>query len=64
VAAALGVPTLSFHSLGDPREWAPRGRRAVALSAPGDIARIPVPAAVEAARALLKGPPPEDEEGA
>jgi ADP-heptose:LPS heptosyltransferase len=64
VAAALGVPTLSFHSLGDPREWAPRGRRAVALSAPGDIARIPVPAAVEAARALLKGPPPEEEEGA
>ena len=62
VAAALGVPTLSFHSLGDPREWAPRGRRSVALSAPGDIAQIPVSAAVEAARALLKGPPPEDEE--
>lgn len=63
VAAALGVPTLSFHSLGDPREWAPNGRRAVALHAPGDIARIPVAAAVEAARALLKGPPPEDEPG-
>jgi ADP-heptose:LPS heptosyltransferase len=62
VAAALGVPTLSFHSLGDPREWAPRGRRAVALSAPGDITQIPVTAAIEAARALLKGLPPEDEE--
>lgn len=61
IAAALGVPTLSFHSLGDPREWAPRGRRAVALRAPDDIAQIPVAAAVEAARALLKGPPPEDE---
>jgi hypothetical protein len=57
------VPTVSFHSLGDPREWAPRGRRAVALAAPRDIAMIPVPAAVEAARALLKGPPSEEEEG-
>jgi ADP-heptose:LPS heptosyltransferase len=61
IASALGVPTLSFHSLGDPREWAPRGRRAVALHSSGDIAQIPVRAAVEAARALLKGPPPEDE---
>jgi ADP-heptose:LPS heptosyltransferase len=63
IAAALGVPTVSFHSLGDPREWAPRGRRAVALAAPRDIAMIPVSAAVEAARALLKGPPSEGEEG-
>jgi len=26
IAAALGVPTVSFHALGHPEEWAPRGR--------------------------------------
>jgi len=60
IASALGVPSVSFHSLGDPREWAPRGQRAVALSAPAEIGAIPVSAALEAAKALLKGPPPED----
>lgn len=54
VASALGVATVSFHALGRLSEWAPRSDRAVALSAPQDIAGIPVAAAVEAARALLK----------
>jgi ADP-heptose:LPS heptosyltransferase len=54
VAAALGVPTVSFHSLGRPWEWAPRNDRAVALYAPGGIGTIPVAAAAEAARALLR----------
>jgi ADP-heptose:LPS heptosyltransferase len=54
IAAALAVPTVSFHSLGDPREWGPRGARAVAFHAPKGIAAIPVAAAVEAVRALLR----------
>jgi ADP-heptose:LPS heptosyltransferase len=54
IAAALGVPTLSLHSLGRPREWAPRGARAVALHAPS-IQEISVAEAVDAARALLEG---------
>lgn len=53
IAAALGVSTLSFHSLGWPQEWAPRGDRAVALWAPREIAAIPLAGALEAARALL-----------
>lgn len=53
IAAALGVPTVSLHSLGWPPEWAPRGDRAVALWAPADIASIPIAAVLEAARALL-----------
>jgi ADP-heptose:LPS heptosyltransferase len=57
IAAALGVPTVSFHSLGRPAEWGPLGDRAIALHAPGDIATIPVSAALEAARALLALPP-------
>jgi len=52
IAAAVGVPTVSFHSLGDPREWAPQHDRAVAFHAPRDITTIPVSAAVEAVRAL------------
>ena len=53
IASALGVPTVSFHSLGRPSEWGPRGDRAVALYAPTGIAAIPVEAAAEAVRALL-----------
>jgi ADP-heptose:LPS heptosyltransferase len=33
IAAALGVPTLSFHSLGRPVEWAPRSDAAIGLHA-------------------------------
>jgi|SRR5262245_10812202 len=54
IAAALGIPTVSFHSLGNPREWGPRGDRAIAFHAPGGIAAIPVTAALAAARALLE----------
>jgi heptosyltransferase-2 len=52
VAAALGVPTLSFHSLGRPEEWAPRGPRSIALHAV-PIETIDVDAAEAAARRLL-----------
>ena len=52
VAAALGVPTLSFHSLGRPEEWAPRGDHAIALHAE-PIAGISVEDAGKAARRLL-----------
>jgi ADP-heptose:LPS heptosyltransferase len=55
IAAALDVPTVSFHSLGRPAEWAPRGPHAIAFHAPGGIASIPVRAAVEAAEGLLRG---------
>jgi ADP-heptose:LPS heptosyltransferase len=56
IASALGVPTISFHSLGDPREWGPRGRRAIAFHAPRDIAAIPASPAIEAVRILLRAP--------
>jgi ADP-heptose:LPS heptosyltransferase len=52
IAAALGVPTLSFHSLGRPEEWAPRGPRAIALHAE-PIAGIAVGDAFQAAERLL-----------
>ena len=52
IAAALGVPTLSFHSLGRPEEWAPRGNQAIALHAE-PIADIAVDDAFQAARSLL-----------
>ncbi len=55
VAAALDVPTLSFHSLGRPEEWAPRSETAIALHAE-PIAGIPVDDAERAARRLLKSP--------
>ena len=54
VAAALEVPTVSFHSLGHPAEWAPRGPHAVSLHAARAIGSIPVPAAIAAAVGLLK----------
>ena len=54
IAAALGVATVSFHSLGRPAEWAPRGPRAVALWADHAIETIPVTAALEAASRLLR----------
>jgi len=53
IATALGVATVSFHSLGDPKEWGPRHDRSVAFYAPGGIAAIPVSAAVAAARDSL-----------
>ena len=59
IAAALGVPTLSFHSLGRPREWAPVSGSAIALWAPADIASLPVRVALEAARRLLETTPGE-----
>jgi ADP-heptose:LPS heptosyltransferase len=53
VASALGIPTLSFHSLGRPEEWAPRSAIAIALFDPQDIAAIAVGTAEAAARRLL-----------
>lgn len=52
LAAALGVPTLSIHSLGHPAEWAPRNEKAIALQGE-PIARVSVAAALDAARRLL-----------
>ena len=52
VAAALGVPVLSFHSLGRPEEWAPRSETAIALHGE-PIAVITVDDAERAARRLL-----------
>jgi heptosyltransferase-2 len=52
VAAALGVPTVSFHALGRPEEWAPSGDRAAAFHAER-IAEIAVAPALEAAERLL-----------
>jgi ADP-heptose:LPS heptosyltransferase len=54
VAVALGVPTVSFHSLGKPSEWGPRNDHSVAFHAPGHIETIPVEPAAEAVRALLR----------
>jgi ADP-heptose:LPS heptosyltransferase len=54
VAVALGVPTVSFHSLGRPSEWGPRNDRSVTFHAPGHIEAIPVEPAAEAVRALLQ----------
>src|SRR5262245_34297042 len=54
VAVALGVPTVSFHSLGKPSEWGPRNDRSVMFHAPGRIEAIPVEPAAEAVRALLQ----------
>ena len=56
VAAALGVPTLSFHSLGRPEEWAPRSEAAIALHAER-IADIAVAGAQAAAARLLAARP-------
>jgi len=53
IAGALGARTVSFHSLGDPREWAPRSDRSVAFYAPHGIAAIPVAGAAEAILDLL-----------
>ncbi len=52
VAAAVGAPVLSFHSLGRPAEWAPRNESAIALHAER-IADIEVEAARAAATRLL-----------
>jgi len=52
VAAALGVPVVSFHSLGRPAEWAPRSETAIALHGE-PIAAITVDDAERAVRKLL-----------
>ena len=54
IAAAVGARTLSFHSLGRPAEWAPRGPRARALHHE-PIAGIGTDDAVIAGQALLGG---------
>jgi hypothetical protein len=53
LAAAIGVPTVSMHSLGDPREWAPQSERAIALRGE-PIARVSVEDVLAAARSLLR----------
>jgi ADP-heptose:LPS heptosyltransferase len=53
IAAALSVPTVSFHALGRPEEWAPRGR-AVSFYAP-QIGELEVEPARAAAEQLLAG---------
>ena len=53
IAAALGIATISFHSLGRPAEWAPRSDRAIAFWAPASIGHIPVAPVLEGARVLL-----------
>jgi heptosyltransferase-2 len=52
VAAALGVPVLSLHSLGRPEVWAPRSETAIALHGE-PIGAITVDGAERAARKLL-----------
>ncbi len=58
VATALRVPTVSFHALGRPEEWAPRSERSVALYAERAIETISVSDAFQAARRLLPGTGP------
>jgi ADP-heptose:LPS heptosyltransferase len=53
IASTLEIPTLSFHSLGDPAEWAPRHPRAVALHAPESADGISLEDAKAAAAQLL-----------
>jgi ADP-heptose:LPS heptosyltransferase len=57
IAAALEVPTVSFHSLGRPVEWGPP--RGIAMYAAPSIDRIPVPAALAATLGLLRAGRPE-----
>jgi ADP-heptose:LPS heptosyltransferase len=52
IAAALGVPVLSFHSLGRPEEWAPPSETAIAPHG-APTAAITVDDAERAARKLL-----------
>ena len=54
IAAAVGTPTLTLFGPTDPRLWAPRGPFSQVLQAPArDIAAIPIPAAIDAALAIL-----------
>jgi len=57
IAAALGVPTVSFHSLGRPEEWTPAHGRAAAFYADHAIETLPVAPALAAAERLLAGAP-------
>lgn len=54
IAAALSVPTVSFHALGRPAEWAPRQEGATAFYAERDIGSIPVQPAFAAAEGALE----------
>jgi ADP-heptose:LPS heptosyltransferase len=56
IAAALGVPTVSFHALGRPAEWAPANGHAAAFYADHAIETLPVAPALEAAERLLAEP--------
>jgi ADP-heptose:LPS heptosyltransferase len=56
IAAALDVPTVSFHALGRPAEWAPANGRAAAFYADHAIGTLPVAPALEAAERLLAEP--------
>jgi len=53
IAAALDVPTVSFHALGRPAEWAPRTKGSAAFYADRAIGTIPVGPAIEAAEHIL-----------
>jgi ADP-heptose:LPS heptosyltransferase len=61
IAAGLGIPTVSFHSLGRPVEWGPWGAGGIAMYAAPSINQIPVPAALAATLGLLRasGPGPD-----
>jgi ADP-heptose:LPS heptosyltransferase len=56
IAAALDVPTVSFHALGRPAEWAPANGRSAAFYADHAIETLPVAPALEAAERLLAEP--------
>lgn len=55
IAAALGVPTVSFHALGRPSEWAPRNAASTAFYEERAISAIPVEPAIAAAERALEG---------
>jgi ADP-heptose:LPS heptosyltransferase len=54
IAAAVGVPTVSFHALGRPAEWAPRNAASTAFYEDRAIASIPVEPAIAAAERALE----------
>jgi ADP-heptose:LPS heptosyltransferase len=53
IAAALDVPTVSFHALGRPAEWAPRQEGAASFYADHAIGSIPVEPAIAASEKAL-----------
>jgi ADP-heptose:LPS heptosyltransferase len=54
IAAALGIPTLSFHALGRPAEWGPVGPSSIALYSKAALEKIPVAHALQSAQAILE----------